>query len=159
MLVFKRRSHEPLTEGVRGLYTKDGYYKYFANRVEVSTVKLAKEATWVLGAGNNALTGTIYSPGFVEAVKQLYLDDYRRIWRQFIGDITVIGDRDLARTIEITRTLSSSADSPLKSLVKALDRETSLSVAPESEPGLAAAVAGRAQQYATKARQALSGSP
>lgn len=157
MLVFERRSREPLTKGIPGLYTKDGYYKHFANRVDLATLKLSEEASWVLGTGGNALTGAVSSPGLAEAVKRLYLDDYRRIWRQFIGDITVIGNRDLARTIEITRALSSSADSPLKPLVKAIERETSLSVPPEAEAGLAGAVAGKAQQYATKARQAISG--
>ena len=157
MLVFARRSREPLTKGIRGLYTKDGYYKHFATRVDLTTVQLAEETTWVLGTGGNALTGAASSPALVEAVKRLYLDDYRRIWRQFIGDITVIGDRDLARTIEITRTLSSPTDSPLKPLVKAIDRETSLSVPPEGEPGLVGGVSGKAQQYAAKARQAISG--
>ena len=157
LLVFERRSHEPLTKGIPGLYTKDGYYRYFANRVDVTTVKLAEELTWVLGTGGNALTGAASGPALADAVKRLYLDDYRRTWRQFIGDITIVHDRDLAKTIEITRTLSSPSDSPLKPLIKAIARETSLSIPPEGETGLTSAVAGKAQQYAAKARQVLSG--
>ena len=157
LLIFERRSREPLTKGIRGLYTKDGYYRYFANRVDVTTVKLAEELTWVLGTGGNVLTGAASAPALADAVKRLYLDDYRRIWREFIGDITLVSDRDLAKTIEITRTLSSPSDSPLKPLIKAIDRETSLSIPPDGDTGLAGAVAGKAQQYAAKARQALSG--
>ena len=91
-----------------------------------------------------------------DAVKRLYLDDYRRIWRQFINDVTLISDRDLTRVIEITRTLSG-PDSPLKPLVKAIDRETTLSVPPENESGLVGSASGKAQQVAGKVRQAVLG--
>ena len=152
LLVFERLSREPLTKGVPGLYTKDGYYKHFAKRVEVTTVQLAAEETWVLGTAGGALAS---SPRVAEAVRRAYLEDYRRIWRQFISDITVIRDRDLAKTIEITRGLSA-PDTPLKPLMKAIERETTLSVPPESLTGV---VTGKAQEYASKARQTLAGAP
>ncbi len=158
MLVFERQSREPLTKGVPALYTKDGYYKHFAKRVDLAALQLAEEETWVLGAGGGALTGAASSASVAEAVKRLYLEDYRRIWRQFINDIGVIKERELTRIIEITGNLSGH-DTPLKPLVKAIDRETTLSIPPEAEPGLAGAVTGKAQQYAGKARQLIAGGP
>jgi type VI secretion system protein ImpL len=152
MLVFERQSRQPLTKGVTGLYTKDGYYRHFTGRVEKSTLQLAEEETWVLGAPRSTLVTT---PASTEAVRRLYLEDYRKIWRQFIGDITIIRDRDLAKTIDITRALSA-PDTPLKTLMKAIERETSLSV-PDKE-GLGG-LAGRAQDLASRARESVTGVP
>jgi type VI secretion system protein ImpL len=154
-LIFERRGGEGINRGVPALYTKDGYYRYFTGRVEQATLQLAEEETWVLGRPAGALASVASSPAHAEAVRRLYLEDYRRIWQQFATDITVIRERDLARTIEIARVLSTAQDSPLKALVRAIERETSLSVPPESEPGLAGAVTGKAQEYAGRARKML----
>ncbi len=151
LLVFERQSRKPLTQGVPGLYTKDGYYKYFIVRVDASTAQLAEEESWVLGSSRGG--ALVSAPAFAEAVKRLYLEDYRRIWRQFISDITIIHDRDFTRLVEITRVLSA-PDTPLKPLMKAIDRETTLSVATDRE-----GLAGKAQEYASKARQTVTGMP
>src|SRR4030095_1044002 len=116
MLVFERESRQPLTKGVPGLYTKDGYYKYFNPKVETNTVQLAEEESWVLGSSRTALATS--GARSADAGRRLSLEAYRRTWRPFIADITIIRDRDLAKTIEITRTLSA-PDTPLKILMKA----------------------------------------
>jgi type VI secretion system protein ImpL len=154
MLVFERESRQPLTRGVPGLYTKDGYYKYFNPKVETNTLQLAEEESWVIGSSRTALATSGASSA--DAVRRLYLEDYRKIWRAFIGDITIVRDRDLARTIEITRTLSA-PDTPLKVLMKAIARETSLSV-PDKDGSLGG-LAGKAQDLTSRARQAVTGVP
>src|SRR5262245_34479795 len=139
MLVFERKSRQPLTRGVSGLYTKDGYYKYYSGRVETATLQLAEEESWVLGTSRTTLaTSTTAS---TDAVRRLYLEDYRKFWRAFIDDITIIRDRDLPKTIEIVSVLAA-PDSPLKTLLKAIERETTLS-APDKD-GLAG-LPGKAQ--------------
>jgi type VI secretion system protein ImpL len=148
LLVFERQSRQSLSKGVPGFYTKDGYYKFFIVRVDASTAQLAEEESWVLGSSRGALAST---PGFAEAVKRLYLEDYRRHWRQFIGDISIVHDRDFTRLVEITRVLSA-PDTPLKPLMKAIDRETTLSVPPET-----GGLTGKAQEYASRARQTVTG--
>src|SRR5206468_9277553 len=148
LLVFDRLSRQPLSKGVPGFYTKDGYYKYFIVRVDASTVQLAEEEAWVLGSSRGTGTST---PSFAEAVKRLYLEDYRRIWRQYIGDITVVQNRDFTRLVEITRVLSAQ-DTPLKPLMKAIDREVTLSVPPEIGGGLG----GKAQEYVSRAQELAS---
>jgi type VI secretion system protein ImpL len=145
LLVFERESKQPMTRGVPGLYTKDGYYKHFAGRVEVNTLQLVDEETWVLGTARDSVVSA------TEAVRRLYLEDYRRIWRQFISDIIIIRDRDLNRSIEITRVLSA-PDTPLKPLMKAFEHETTLSIPPDRE-----GLAGKAQEYAGRARQTVTG--
>jgi type VI secretion system protein ImpL len=157
MLVFERQSRQSLSKGVPGFYTKDGYYKYFIVRVDASTVQLAEEEAWVLGSSRGTGTST---PSFAEAVKRLYLEDYRRIWRQYIGDITVVQNRDFTRLVEITRVLSA-PDTPLKPLMKAIDREVTLSVPPEigGLGGKAQEYVSRAQELASKARSTVTGVP
>jgi type VI secretion system protein ImpL len=156
MLVFVRASREPLTSGVPALYTKDGYYKHFVKWVDPMALRLAEEEAWVLGSGTSVIAQAASSPALVDAVRRLYLEDYRRIWRQFIDDIVLVSDRDLTRIIEVTRTLSG-PDNPLKPLVKAVDRETTLSVPPEAEPGVAGAVGGKVRQLTDQARGVISG--
>ena len=90
MLVFERQSREPLTKGVSGFFTKDGYYKHFARNLEIVVVQLADEASWVLGTGGGVIASATDSPGLIDAVKRLYLEDYRNTWRRFINDITII---------------------------------------------------------------------
>jgi len=155
LLVFERQSRQSLNKGVPGLYTKDGYYKYFLVRVDVSTAQLAEEEAWVLGSSRGG--AALSTPGLAEAVKRLYLEDYRRIWRQFIGDVTIIQNRDFTKLVEITRVLSA-PDTPLKPLMKAIDRETTLSVPPEFG-GALGGLTGKAQEYASKARQTVTGVP
>ena len=135
MLVFERASGEPLTKGVPGLYTKDGYYKHFSPRVAQAASQLAEEESWVMGAGSGAVASAVSSPKVAESVKRLYLADYASTWRKFIDDVTVIRARDLGRIIEMTQQMSG-PDSPLKPLMKAIDRETKLSVPPEGESGV-----------------------
>ncbi|HVQ78068.1 MAG TPA: type VI secretion system membrane subunit TssM [Candidatus Binatia bacterium] len=158
MLVFERTSREPLTKGVPAFYTKDAYYKHFAKRADQAALELAQEEPWVLGTGG-AVGAAVSSPKVAEQVKRLYLDEYRQTWRRFIDDIATIRGRDLVRLIEVTRVISSPLDSPLKPLVKAIEREVTLSVPPDGDPGLASTIAGKAQQYAGKARQAITGGP
>jgi len=156
MLVFERRSGEPLTKGVPGLFTKDGYYRQFANRADAVALQLADEESWVMGTRSGGIAGAASSPRVAEAVRRLYLEEYRTTWRGFINDITVIRQRDLPRTIEITRTLSA-PDSPLKLLMKAVEREVTLSAPPEELPGLAGSALGKAREYAGRARSAVTG--
>ena len=156
LLVFERRSGEPLTKGVPAFYTKDAYYKQVTKRIDVVSAQMTDEESWVLATGKAPISAAAAIPAVADGVRRLYLEDYRNTWRQFINDIAIVKDRDLTRTVEIARTLSA-PDGPLKPMVKAIDRETALSVAPEAEAGLAGAVSDKAQQYVSKAKQAISG--
>jgi type VI secretion system protein ImpL len=151
LLALERISREPITKGVPGFFTRDGYYKHVTARIELLAAQWSQEDDWVHDAGRK--TSAIVSiPQTADAVRRLYLEEYRRTWRAFIDDITVVRNRDLARTIEVTRLLSS-PESPLKPLMRAIERETTLSAPPEGGlPG-----AAKAQEYASKARKALTG--
>jgi type VI secretion system protein ImpL len=154
LLVFERQSGQTLTKGVPALY-QGRLLQVLPDAGRLTTAQLAEEESWVLGASRAGAATS--APAFAEAVKRLYLEDYRRIWRQFIGDITIIHNRDFTKLVEITRVLSG-PDTPLKPLMKAIERETTLSVPPEIG-GALGGFAGKAQDLAGKARQSITGTP
>jgi type VI secretion system protein ImpL len=128
-LVFQRKSGKPLSEGVPGLYTYDGYHRGFTPAVDKVISDLANEETWVLGIADSAnarraadLQGR---SSLADEVKRLYLRDYAILWEQFVADVSVVQSSSLTQTIQTTRILSD-ADSPLVRLLRAIVREVSL---------------------------------
>jgi type VI secretion system protein ImpL len=131
-LVFARRSGQPLSLGVSGLYSFDGYHKGFDPKVEHVSQRLAEEEPWVLALPQPDVS----SAGQISReVRRLYLNDYVRLWDAFIGDITTQHANNLSQSVQITRALSA-ADSPLPKLLKAVSHETTLIVATEDKPAV-----------------------
>ena len=128
-LVFQRKSGRPLSEGVPGLYTYDGYHKGFSQAVDAVIDDLAAEEVWVLGIADSANARRAADRqargSLADEVKRLYLRDYAILWEQFAADLTVVQGGSLAQTIQTTRILSD-ADSPLVRLLRAIVREVSL---------------------------------
>jgi type VI secretion system protein ImpL len=131
-LVFVRASGQPLTKGVPGLYTFDGYHKAFQASVEKVAPQLAEEESWVLGVQDSARAQSLRNPAAVrrltDDVRELYLTEYATIWENFIGDIRMLPSNSLPKAVQMARVLSS-PDSPLKPLLTALSHETTLSLA------------------------------
>jgi len=161
-LVFVRASGLPLTKGVPGLFTYDGYYKGFQKKVGEVAKTLADEQGWVLGVTAAPLTQAA-TPGqavaqaadgllgtrVVDDVRRLYLNEYRDTWRAYIADIRLQPLTSMAQVIEKTRFLSG-PDTPLLPMLKRFSKETTL-LAPQ--PG-AAGVAG---SLVERGRQAVAG--
>ncbi len=136
-LVFERASGKPLSEGVQGIYSHDGYHQSFQKRVGELSKQLAAEEPWVLGieAAEGGRQDRVASSGaddIAEAVRRLYLQDYARAWDSFISDIRVKRPSSLTEGIQISRILSA-PDSPLTSLMRGLVRETTLIKATEEK--------------------------
>ena len=131
-LVFRRASGVPLTQGVKGLFTYDGYHKAFQKEVSDVAKQLEDEQTWVLGvpAGNSTLTAGPGALGVADQVRRLYLNDYAQTWEEFIADIKMIAPNNLAEAVQTARTLSA-PDNPLVPLLRAMSRETTLATAPD----------------------------
>jgi type VI secretion system protein ImpL len=126
-LVFARASNKPLTQGVPGLFTYDGYYKGFQTEVGRVTRELADEQGWVLGVndakGASALQNT--DAALTDDVRRIYLTEYESIWESFIADVRVVPLTSLTLSMQTARLLAA-PDSPLPQLVKALAHETTL---------------------------------
>ncbi|MBS0447975.1 MAG: type VI secretion system membrane subunit TssM [Proteobacteria bacterium] len=125
-LVFRRTSGKPLTQGVPGLYTREGYTDGFQKAIDRVAAQLEGEQGWVLGAAApprdpvQRLQG-----GVTDDVRRLYLTDYATTWTTFIDDIRVVSPSSLTQSLEIARLLSA-PDSPLPLLMRALSRQTTL---------------------------------
>ena len=125
-LVFTRASGKPLSSGVPGLYSFNGYHKAFVIESERVTGQLANEEGWVLGTeGTSRLTDPSAKARLVEDVRRLYLQDYAGIWEAFVNDIKLLRAGNLQQSIQLARILSA-PDSPLPLLLRAIVKEVTL---------------------------------
>ncbi len=140
-LVFVRASGEPLTRGVPGLYSFDGYHKHFVKQAERVSRQLEAEESWVLGLPARDVRATVTAAvgagadPLLENVRRLYLQDYAATWETFLRDIRIVGAPNLQQTIQLAQVLSA-VDSPLPQLMRAVVREVTL-VPPEGDKGIA----------------------
>ncbi|MFL9961254.1 type VI secretion system membrane subunit TssM [Paraburkholderia sediminicola] len=121
-LLLTRTSGAPLTGGVPGAYTRSGYARFVQLR-EAALADVARDA-WVLGrqdvaptpAGTDALRG---------ALTQRYFDAYDHAWDSLLADLSVVPFANLADGARIANQLAAH-DSPLRNLIVAAARETTL---------------------------------
>ena len=147
-LVFARKSQQPITRGVPGLYSFDGYHKGFGPQVERVSRHLADEEIWVLGAASTKSDASD-ARQVADEVRRLYLNDYARVWDDFIKDVAIQRGSSLQQSIQLARVLSA-ADSPLPKLMKAMSHETTLIVVSEDK-----SVIDKAQKRVVEAKGEL----
>lgn len=121
-LVFSRKSGKPVSEGVPGLYTPDGYWKSFNDQIDSVTTALHEDDAWVLGA----TSAREDKQQIDNAVRQLYMRDFIANWDRFLADIQLNNSADLFQRINTARLLSG-ANSPLRQLVLNLSQVLTLS--------------------------------
>lgn len=122
--VYARKSGQPLSRGIPGLFTADGYHKAFDRAVGEQTRRLLDEEPWVLGI-SDLRRSPDDSLKIGQEVRRLYLNEYVKRWDDFIDDLGIAKAGSLDQSIQIARVLSSS-DSPMLRLMRALARETTL---------------------------------
>jgi type VI secretion system protein ImpL len=153
-LVFTRPSGLPLSNGVPGLYSYNGYYKSFNKLLEDSIKKLADEEVWVLGITNSDNAKKASNPvtrqSLADEVKRIYLQEYANVWTKFLGDIAIVKSNNLAQSISTTQLLSGS-DSPLPRLIRAIVKEVTLS----ERPDVAALASDKATEAVAGAKKGL----
>ncbi len=127
-LVFQRTSGAPLTKGVPGLFTYDGYHRGFQKEVARAARQLADEQGWVLGVAatpQDPAAALLADDHLLDDVRRLYLNEYAAAWQAYIADVRLQPMSSLAQSIQMARLLSA-PDSPLPPLMKAMSRETTL---------------------------------
>ena len=155
-LVFQRSSGAPLTRGVPGLFSYQGYHRGFQKVVVDVTRQLADEQTWVLGITPTAPRGAdaLLAPGRQEDdVRRLYLNEYRDTWKAFIADIKLQPLTSVSQALEKTRFLAG-PDTPLLPLMRAMSRETTLLAA----DGAVGKATGTARELGEKLKDKALGS-
>ena len=155
--VFERASGEPLTKGIPGLFTKDGYFKAFRTAQARVTKALAEEEGWVMGrrpaagASGEAAAQTAGAALGVTTnelelkVRRLYLQEYIKVWDRYIADVRLmrLGGLDTSKTVA---GLLAAPDSPLKAYLRAIARETQLEAAVNAAASTKIATAAAAVQ-------------
>jgi type VI secretion system protein ImpL len=144
--VFTRKSGAPLTRGIAGLYTYDGYHKGFTKAVDAVSARLLDEEAWVLGTRRERSAD---AAAVSRDVRRLYLADYARQWEALLADIGLVRAPGLSQSIQVARVLSG-ADSPLPKLMRAISRETTL-----TPPEGAKTMADQAGEKLASAKQEL----
>jgi type VI secretion system protein ImpL len=146
--VFERASRQPLTKGIPGLFTQDGYFKAFIPSIANVAPLLAAEERWVLGVApapeslkdtaGNLLRG---NAELETRVRRLYLQEYIKVWENYIADVRLVRLGGLERSLTVAGLLAA-PDSPLASYLRAVARETRLGATVVAEAAAAAAGKG-----------------
>ena len=127
-LVFQRLSGKPLTDGVPGMFTFDGYHKRFQQEVALLSGVMAAEEPWVLGLERNTadrIKDAAALGALTDRVRRLYLEEYVKVWEALLADVRLVRATGLDKSIEMARILSG-AGSPLASFLRAVVKETTL---------------------------------
>jgi len=122
--VFTRQSGRPLSEGVPALYSYEGYWDVFSPRIGEVASQLRRDDVWILGV-EPAPADAPRAEQLDQDVRRLYLNDYVRIWDDYLDDLKLAPAASLLQNIEMARTLSAS-NSPLVALMRGVARETTL---------------------------------
>ncbi len=137
--VFTRASGAPLSRGVPGLFTFDGYRNLFDKRLPEFVQVARDDDAWVMGrsylgglAGDaQKKTAEIVSTAagaddpLTEAIRREYLTEYAQQWDAFLGDIRTVTGTSLAFNLKVLRSFAA-PDSPLARLARAAVHETTL---------------------------------
>ncbi|GGC29150.1 type VI secretion protein IcmF [Siccirubricoccus deserti] len=148
--VFVLRSGRPLSTGIPGIYTYNGYRTVFLP-VLPEILQDVAEATWVLGSGDEiSVTDLRRISQLRRDVQALYFEDYIRRWDAVLADVQMRPFQTMSDGLDVLNTLSGPV-SPFRNLLKAIAAETHLVRAEEGAgPGGAAGRAARNLQATTR---------
>ena len=119
--VFRRKSGAKLSQPISALYTKEGFNQVVSQDANDLERKFAADR-WVWGEGR---ISPMDSARLKNAVMDLYESDYIATWDGVLNDIGLSASGGTAEAARVLRSLSS-ATSPLRELLKIVDRNTYL---------------------------------
>lgn len=137
---FERASGKPLSQGISGFYTYNGFHSIFQIQIN-RTVKSLMEENWVYG--DDLKAHEIDQNSAIQGVQSRYYQDYVNEWKTLIEDIQLKQAPSLELATEQARVLSG-VERPIESLLRAIQKEVALSKVSLSENQKAASeVAGK----------------
>ncbi len=153
--VFVRTSGAPLTEGVPGFFTVDGFYRVLLPMLPAATKQVASES-WVLGKDAQIDPASPQVLTLQRDVIALYTADYAKQWDALLADIDIEPMRNLQQAVQELYILAS-PQSPMRDLLASITRQLTLTVPPPPPPGVAGAAQGAVQAASAAATQAATG--
>jgi type VI secretion system protein ImpL len=147
--VFVRASGAGLDEEIPGLFTYRGFYQLYQTKSR-QVINQIREESWVLGSEQSELT-QVELEQLDKNVLALYLEDYIQIWGALLRDLRIVPFRSIGHGSEVMGALSGPS-SPMRKLLEAVARNTSLTRLPAGAEQLAEKAAERAAQRSFLAR-------
>ncbi len=148
--VVVRASGKPLTEGVPGFLTVDGFHKVLLPALPGATREVASES-WVLGKTAQINLDGAQIKDLENSVIALYEADYAKAWDFMLQDLDLVPLRSLTQAAQDLYILAS-PQSPMKDLLTSMARQLTL-----SKPPPAIAGGGAVADLAASAQAAASG--
>jgi type VI secretion system protein ImpL len=140
--VFVRKSGEPVTRGVNGMFSAAGNARFM--KASAQALDDVENERWVLAQQEASQLGGNREQ-VAQAVLQLYYDDYIAQWDALLADVSVRPFDNLEQGARLANLLSG-PDSPLRQFLLAASRETTLGAgkpAPQASVGAALSAAAR----------------
>ncbi|MDT8345343.1 MAG: type VI secretion system membrane subunit TssM, partial [Thermohalobaculum sp.] len=122
--VLVRSSGAPLSDGVEGIFTYDGFHKVFLPEALEVAARLQSES-WVLGPRGQAETTPANLARLSRDVLDLYYNDYVAKYDALLADIDIVPMESLSHAVEVTNVLSGPT-SPIRNILVAVSDETRL---------------------------------
>ena len=117
--VFERKSNQPLTSGIPGIFTYKGYKAF--NGQSKKLVNEYMTDNWILGKQENDDSDIVY-----KEVINLYLEDYQDKWDRYLAELKIKTPATLEEAIELLDQMSHT-NSPVSGLLRSVADETYLS--------------------------------
>jgi type VI secretion system protein ImpL len=151
--LFARQSGAPLSRGVSGVYSVAGYRR-LADASGAAVADVVND-NWVLDRQES--TAAIGGIGALKAaVLQLYFADYIRQWDAFLADVRLLPLTSLDQGARVANALAA-PDSPLRTLLQAAARATTLEGAAAMPGGVNQLVRGKLDEARRKLASTLGG--
>ena len=122
---FIRVSNAPLTQGIPGFYTRDGYLTVFLPGLHAAAAAVAREQ-WAYGSSGAAAGGGETEDAIAAQAVALYRGDFVAKWTELLNDLRIRKLVDLQQSILVLTALSG-PDSVLMKLLNAIVHDTDLS--------------------------------
>ncbi len=135
--LFVRASGKPLTDGIAGFFTVDGFHKVLLPSL-ADAVKAVVSESWVLGDRVAFDPSGPQMQVLARDVVTLYQADYAPTWDLMLADLNVVQLRSLSQAAQDLYVLAS-PESPMRSLLASISRQLTLSVPPGDVPKAAEA--------------------
>jgi type VI secretion system protein ImpL len=132
--LFSRLSGKPLTDGIPGLLTVDGFHRVLLPSLTQSARDVAAEG-WVAGPGIRIDTGSAQKRRLERDIIGLYEKEYVQAWDAMLADLSVNPLSSISQGAQDLYILES-PQSPMRNLVVSIARQLTLSVSPSAAPGL-----------------------
>ncbi len=134
--LFVRASGKPLSEGVPGLFTVDGFYKVLLPSLDAAARSVVSES-WVLGRQVDFDPSGPQMRALQQQAIALYETDYVRAWDQMLADLNFVQMRSLPRAAQDLYIVES-PESPMRALLVSMAHQLRLSVPPSGSAGATA---------------------